>query len=475
MIEHVIRQERRGGFWLIRNQGRVLELGNAVYRYVSRLSEKNGEIDEEERRIFEERIRNNGEQVTLDTLQDQGLLNPGAWNNVRHVPLDVPPASLPDDAVVAPKRIYFETTRKCNLACRSCFNNSRYSLAGELSLEEILDVNRQAWELGVFEIRYTGGECTMVSGFLDVVADARRRGFYISIGTNGVYTDEQLGRLVDSGIDWFIVSLDGDREVNDHVRGKGSFDAVLHTLEVLAQHPPIRVRLNMVVARHNLKTIESVARIAATHGVESLNLIPLRPYGRSVRRMAGDMFDQTEFYDFIREVNRLRRNFPEVIFSTTIDLLDPEATPSHDLIVQKKTTCAAGVEACVVGPQGHVYGCSYSPASFPDSGDEEGEKLFIAGNFREDDLKTIWRDSRRWSVFRDLQGFKNSQCHTCSHYTVRCSGSCQIMAWYRLREQQEFGQQDPENISNVCDPYCFAGIFDGRPDDTILEHVLDTA
>jgi radical SAM protein with 4Fe4S-binding SPASM domain len=276
-----------------------------------------------------------------------------------------------------------------------------------------------------------------------------------------VYAGDQLDQLVDSGIDWFIISLDGDRETNDRVRGKGTFDAVRHTLEVLAQYPRTRVRLNMVVARHNVRTLESVARIAAAQGVESLNLIPLRPYGRSVRRMAKDMFDQAEFYGFIREVNRLRHDFPEVVFSTTLDLLDPEATPSHDLIVQKKTTCAAGVEACVVGPLGHVYGCSYSPASFPGSEDEEGERLFIAGNLREEDLGTLWRDSRRWTVFRDLQGFKNPQCHACRHYTVRCSGSCQIMAWYRLRREQALGQRQ-SRLSAVCDPYCFAGLFDER-------------
>jgi hypothetical protein len=78
---------------------------------------------------------------------------------------------------------------------------------------------------------------------------------------------------------------------------------------------------------------------------------------------------------------------------------------------------------------------------------------------RQDDLRTIWRDSSRWAVFRDLGQFKNPKCHTCSHYTVRCSGSCQIMAWYQLKHQEEV-KQKKSKISDFYDPYCFVDLLD---------------
>lgn len=461
MIKHLLRQEKAGGYWLIRDEGRAVELKDAGYELMSRLHASGGRLDNGELTRLKYNVLLDEESCLLDMLKRYGLENPRTWSTMRHVPSNVPLNSLPADAVAAPKRIYFEITRGCNLACQSCFNNSHFQLSNELTLEEILEVNRQAYELGVFEIRYTGGECTTVPRFAEVVADARKRGFYISIGTNGVYTDEQLEWLPRCGIDWFIISLDGDRKTNDRIRGKGTFERVLHTLKILSKYPALRVRLNMVVARHNLAAIESVAGIASKYGVSSLNLIPLRPYGRSLRKMNADMFSQEDFYGFIREVNRLRRLFPEVTFSTTIDLLDPEATTSHDLIVQKKRTCAAGVEACVIGPQGHVYGCSYSPASFPDSADEEGKRLFIAGNIRQNDLQSIWRDSSRWTVFRDLSEYKNPKCHSCRHYAVRCSGSCQIMAWSLLKHQQEV-KQGKRNIGDFYDPYCFVDLLDNQ-------------
>jgi len=454
MIRHVIRQERSGGLWLIRDQGRVLGVGPAAYGYLEALSVDDGDNP---RLDSLRQVAQAEDPELLALIEQHGLHRRTTKRSIRWVPRQVAADQLPVDATAAPKRIYFEMTRQCNLACRSCFNASRLALDNELGRDGALKVNRQAWELGVFEMRYTGGECTTLPWFAEVIADASARGFYISMGSNGAWSDETLEWLPNSGIHWVIISLDGDRETNDRVRGRGSYDKVLRSLRMLAGHS-LRTRLNMVVARHNLSALEAVARVAAENGVDSLNLIPLRPYGRSLREMVHEMFDQEDFYTFIREVNRLRQLYPSVQFSTTIDLLDPDARTSHDLIVEKKTTCAAGVEACVVGPLGDVYGCSYSPASFPDSPDQEGWRVFVAGNLRQEKLGDIWRDSRRWAVFRDLERYKNEKCQRCGHYQVRCSGSCPIMAWHEL-EHAAGAERRGEDIARICDPYCFADLL----------------
>ncbi len=162
--------------------------------------------------------------------------------------------------------------------------------------------------------------------------------------------------------------------------------------------------------------------------------------------MTGDMFTQHDFYTFIKCIQNLRRRY-RVQFITTLDLLDPEVTTSHDLIVQKKRTCAAGVEATVIGATGDVYGCSYSPASFPDSPDVEGRRLFVAGNLRQEPLREIWRDSSRWAVFRNLTTYKSPRCLSCMHYGARCVGSCPIMGYYQSGRPEAF------------DPYCFADLL----------------
>ncbi len=382
------------------------------------------------------------------TLVALGLTTAPGLHALHFIPLDNP-QTAPSDCLAAPARVYFELTRRCNLICRTCFNASHTALPDELTKAEILDALAQLAQLGTFEIRFTGGEPTEHPDLAAIIAAARGHGFAISLGTNGVFTPAKRAWIYDAGVDWFIVSLDGTEAINDKIRGTGSYAQVVQTLQELAQRDGVRVRLNTVVGRHNVHTLPALAELAEEYHVESLNLIPLRPYGRSINTMTASMFDQQDFYAFIRQLQQLRSCY-RVKFSTTLDLLDPEATTSHDPIVQKQRTCAAGVEAMVIGATGDVYGCSYSPASFPDSHDIAGRRLFVAGNLREETLRTIWRDSSRWAVFRYLDQYKNPRCHTCGHYGVRCVGSCPIMGYFQAQQPDAF------------DPYCFVDLIPHR-------------
>lgn len=450
-IDYKLRQEKRGGFLLNRRQGTALELSQPQFDLLATLHKSGRPLSDWPEVGIAHHFGDDAATgwAWWHTLTAMGLTTETGLATLQIIPLVDDPDQVPDDCLVAPARVYFELTRRCNLACRTCFNDSHHPLPDELTTPEILDILDQLDQLGTFEIRFTGGEPTLHPDFREIVAFARARGFYISLGTNGVYNDKVRSWIYESGVDWFIISLDGTEEVNDRVRGRGTYRQVVRTLSELALHPHLRARLNMVVARHNVHTVESLARLADDCGVESLNMIPLRPYGRSAQTMAADMFEQGDFYAFIRHIQELRQRY-RVQFITTLDLLDPEATTSHDPIVQKKRTCAAGVEATVIGATGDVYGCSYSPASFPDSPDVEGRRIFVAGNAREESLSDIWRDSARWAVFRYLDVYKNPRCQTCPHYSVRCVGSCPIMGYFQK------GQAD------AFDPYCFVDLVSSQ-------------
>ena len=448
MIRFKLRQEKQGGYLLDRRLGTALPLSPPAFNLLSDLYASGGPPSGWPEAGL---ARHFGLGVDAGwrwwrTLQDLGLTTKAGLQSLQFIPLVEDLAAVPDDCLAAPARVYFELTRRCNLACRTCFNESHSPLADELTTAEVLDALEQLDRLGTFEIRFTGGEPTVHPDLPEIVALARSRGFYVSLGTNGVYSNEKRSWIYDAGVDWFIVSLDGTEEINDRVRGPGTYRQVVRTLRELARRPEIRVRLNMVVGRHNVHTIADLARLADENGVESLNMIPLRPYGRSVQTMQDTMFDQRDFYAFIQSIHDLRQRY-RVQFITTLDLLDPQATTSHDPIVQKKRTCAAGVEAMVIGATGDVYGCSYSPASFPDSPDQEGRRLFVAGSLRQDAIRAIWRDSRRWAVFRYLDRYKNPRCRTCPHYGVRCVGSCPIMGYFEKGQPQAF------------DPYCFVDLM----------------
>lgn len=448
MIDFKLRQEKVGGYLLNRLTGQATRVSQAAHDMLVDLYDHAGDSGDDPSRLIEKHFGDDAlaGEGWWQKLRDVGLGSRSGLQSLQVIPLVGGPTVVPDDCLAAPARVYFELTRRCNLSCRSCFNNSHHPLPNELSTAEILIALDELNHLGTFEIRFTGGEPSEHPDFREIVTFAKSLGFYISMGTNGVFSEEKRGWIYESGVDWFIVSLDGTEEINDRIRGKGTYRQVLRTLSDLSHHPHLRVRLNMVIARHNIHAIATLAQLADSFGVESLNMIPLRPYGRSTAKMVKDMFDQEDFYGFIQRIRELRQCH-RVEFITTLDLLDPEVTTSRDPIAEKKQSCAAGIEATVIGATGDVYGCSYSPASFPGSTDVKGRKMFVAGNLRQDSLRTIWLDSERWAVFRYLDIYKNSRCLTCDHYRVRCVGSCPIMGYFQAQQPDAF------------DPYCFADLL----------------
>ena len=60
-------------------------------------------------------------------------------------------------------------------------------------------------------------------------------GFYISLATNGIFRQEVSEKILQSPIDWIIVSLDGPNEkINASIRGEGHFQETQKTIEALA-------------------------------------------------------------------------------------------------------------------------------------------------------------------------------------------------------------------------------------------------
>ncbi|MCX6803737.1 MAG: radical SAM protein [Candidatus Diapherotrites archaeon] len=411
MINYKVREEKKGAFLFDRKNGKAEQLTEEQY-----LSMLNNSL-----------IKNNPE-----------------WQFIPKKNRDL----LPDDCFSAPSRIYFELSRKCNLGCKACFNESSLPLDKELTTKEVLDILNQLNKAGTFEIRFTGGEPTTRKDFLTIIQYAKKLGFYISMGTNGVYNATKSKKIINSGIDWFIVSLEGREKVSDYIRGKGNYKKALKTLKAISKQKK-RIRINTVIGKYNKDEIKFLAKLADSLGAESLNLIPLRPYGRAAKLLSDQMLSRKEFYEMIKTINGLRK-VHKVKFVTTIDLLNKDNLSKQDRIIKKERTCAAGVEGAVISPLGDIYGCSYSPASDPSSKDKIGKEIFVAGNLRKQKFSDVWLNSKKWAVFRDLKQYKNKKCLSCNHYKHECVGSCPVMSYYENGTLDNF------------DPYCFKDLLLGE-------------
>src|SRR5690606_18218098 len=79
------------------------------------------------------------------------------------------------------------------------------------------------------------------------------------------------------------ISLDGaTEEVNDAVRGRGSYRTALRAMEHLAAAGFAGFKVSVVVTRHNVGQLDAFKAIADRYGAQ-LRLTRLRPSGRGAK------------------------------------------------------------------------------------------------------------------------------------------------------------------------------------------------
>lgn len=166
----------------------------------------------------------------------------------------VPGARLPIDVSI-------EVTRRCPLACSHCYNNlpmaDPEARQQELTTEEHFRLLDQLGDAGCLWLLYTGGEIFARRDFLDIYLYAKRKGFLITLFTNGT---QITPRIVDTLAEWrpfaIEITLYGrTRETYERLtRVPGSYDRCLAGIRRLTERGlPLAVKtVAVTLNRHEI-------------------------------------------------------------------------------------------------------------------------------------------------------------------------------------------------------------------------------
>ncbi|MDM7924398.1 MAG: radical SAM protein [bacterium] len=233
---------------------------------------------------------------------------------------------------------YLYLTSGCNLACRHCWVKPRF-INGRPDPQDCIDPERlfaavtEAKALGLTHAKLTGGEPLFHPRFRDIALGLSALGIEMNMETNGVLLTPELASFLkkETKINFVSVSLDDDApESHDAFRGvKGAFDATLRGLDALRDAGFRNTQVIMSVHRGNAGKIESVVRLAETHGAESVKFNPVTDSGRGAQMTERgetlgipELLDLEKFvYGPLKEktaVKRLILNIPPAIRSFPI-------------------------------------------------------------------------------------------------------------------------------------------------------------
>ena len=178
--------------------------------------------------------------------------------------------------------IQFYTTRRCNSNCRHCYlaalkSEHTISYEDEMTTEQTLKAFQILRNMGFSMVSFGGAEPTQKLDFNYIVKKMSEMGYKLKVHTNGTCIDEESARILkENSIFEVRISLDGsNREINDFIRGEGSFDALVAGIKnCIARKLPTTVAVTI-----NKKNIGDLANIIdyayhlGTSGVHSYLLI----------------------------------------------------------------------------------------------------------------------------------------------------------------------------------------------------------
>ncbi|GAB3112054.1 mycofactocin radical SAM maturase [Janibacter alkaliphilus] len=309
----------------------------------------------------------------------------------------------------APICLTWELTYACNLSCVHCLSSSGRRDPRELSTAECFALIEELQAMKVFYVNIGGGEPTVRPDFWEIVDHAVAHDVGVKFSTNGFrITPEKAARLAATDYVDVQVSLDGATpEVNDPIRGAGTYDAALRALRTLADAGMSDTKLSVVCTRENVPQLDRFKEIADDHGA-TLRLTRLRPAGRGADVWA-DLHplpeQQREIYDW------LVAHGDGVLTGDSFFHLAAfgDALPGLNL-------CGAGRVVCLIDPVGDVYACPFAI-----------HDRFLAGNTRDAGFGTVWREAE---LFRELRSPQTGgACTRCSAYDA-CRGGCMAAKFF---------------------------------------------
>src|ERR1700680_531937 len=174
----------------------------------------------------------------------------------------------------APMDVSIELTRRCPLDCLHCYNNlpmgDQAARSQELTFAEHVHLLDELAAAGTLFILYSGGEIFARKDFLDIYKEAKKRGFLITLFTNGILINE---RIADHLVKYRPFSIEitlygATRETYETLtQVRGSYDRCMRGIQLLLERN-LPLKLKTVPTTINQHEVYEMKNLAEGLGVE---------------------------------------------------------------------------------------------------------------------------------------------------------------------------------------------------------------
>jgi PqqA peptide cyclase len=328
-------------------------------------------------------------------------------------------------AISTPLALITELTHRCPLHCVYCSNPTELTLSDrELATEVWERILREAGEMGVLQVDFTGGEPLVREDITKLVRAARAAGLYVNLITSGIPLDEnRLEELVAAGLDHFQLSFQGAREENaGEFSGTRTHGRKLRVAEWVKKHR-IALTLNFVIHRQNLDELEAMVDLTDEIGPSRVEFAHVQYYGWAFanRDRLLPSRDQLE-----RSLQILKAAEERMRGRTRVEFVVPDYYAKYP----KACMGGWGRKVLLVKPDGAVLPC-HAANVIP---------RMTFENVQASSLRSIWEGSAAFQRFRG-EDWMREPCRSCERRTLDFGG-CRCQAFLLA------------NDASATDPVC---------------------
>ena len=241
-------------------------------------------------------------------------------------------------------KVIWEITHNCNYGCSYCiFSCTKKRVEGELSTEECFHVIDELVKNGFKHLKVTGGEPFIRKDLIEILEYASKY-MVVDVSTNASLLSEDLvDKLNKIKLKMIHVSLDGNKEEHESVRGINTYERTIRGLELLKKSKN-KVRIGTVIHANNEDDLENLVKDSIKLSANEIIFSIMEPVEGQDKSLVKTKSNE----ELIENINSLKDKYKDIIVNCNFD--------SQPAFVKR---CPGGDRFLYINNMGFVSPCTW--------------------------------------------------------------------------------------------------------------------
>ena len=212
-------------------------------------------------------------------------------------------------------KVIWEITHNCNYGCSYCiFSCTKKRVEGELTTEECFHVIDELVKNGFKHLKVTGGEPFIRKDLIEILEYASKY-MVVDVSTNASLLSEDLvDKLNKIKLKMIHVSLDGNKEEHESVRGINTYERTIRGLELLKKSKN-KVRIGTVIHANNEDDLENLVKDSIKLSANEIIFSIMEPVEGQDKSLVKTKSNE----ELIENINSLKDKYKDIIVNCNFD------------------------------------------------------------------------------------------------------------------------------------------------------------